>query len=365
MASIFLCYGAADSAAAEELAAWLERGTRFSVELSMIPAGETALTWFERGLGLTAVIVLLSPEVVPSEPRFEEWAPLLNEPSPLATVVVRKCRYARLLERRQSHFTLADRRRLKQWLQSLIAGENRILGVPAAVRADLPPRYLEALREAVCDRPGAARVPPEDALAVARHFADDFERVIWMNTYHRSLAGVLGDLAWRAGLTLVERLEEARTKVESHYDDSRYLLILDGPPVELTIGGRTSVLNTDLGAPAYEDPQVVLKEASARRAHEDLGRLERVLYPLLESGGDWDLASRLGSLGATISRDLNRLPETQQFLTALSTAARAQSDARVMAFCEQELRWLHAWWGEEISASSPPLPGEQLGLGFF
>jgi hypothetical protein len=268
MLSVFLAHSKQDQPLAGELAEFLERGAgvRVFIEEGEIDPEATLLSKTQEGLMADVILVLLSPDSVPSRWAREEWGPVFwDQPKEqgveLATVLCRECRFPELLRKRR-HFDLAHNRlegfrAIKQWLLSL----RPAAGEPAFVPARTVPfvgreTELEALRRALGDRPGRAVLTGPVAgagkttlaLEFARRTQRDFEAICWAGCRRRSAAGIAGDLAAQLDLRLEGDLEANLAELRGFCAQRRLLVVLDDLEDDVLLdmipAGKASVLIT-------------------------------------------------------------------------------------------------------------------------
>ncbi|MEK7408376.1 MAG: toll/interleukin-1 receptor domain-containing protein [Acidobacteriota bacterium] len=263
MLTVFLCHCAADKTLARDLAGFLERGTNASIYLEEgeIGPGESLLAKVQEGLMADRILVLLSPDSVPTRWRRDEWMPVFrDQPAEagvqVASAVARDCHVPDLLRRGNFFDLTADPlkgfREIKSWLLSWQAPAGEPLFVPGANRFSGSVEELESLRRAIADQPGTAVLdrPGSTALALefARRFRSDFEAVFWLDGGERSLAGLAGDLTAQIGLQLKGNLEANLEALRRFCAGRRFLVTLNHTADEgapgLRAEGRSSWLVT-------------------------------------------------------------------------------------------------------------------------
>lgn len=254
MIDITACHAAADRSAAEFLRDRLDRASEARLWLEELKPGETLADIWDRGSGSTAILLLLSPDSVPSDASRESWAEVLehvehNEAPPLATVTQRECRVPPLLRRKHA-FHIDRPREIQQWAIALHEVEApSFAAAPCACDA----AALEAL-DGLRDGGGmAAGVSSEVAQEFARSARPDFRQVIWAVCGERSQPGIAIEIQEQLGLP-IDRVDHAA--IERVLEEYRVLLVLDdaagaAPPLTLREGSRGAiVISNGTAAPA-------------------------------------------------------------------------------------------------------------------
>ncbi len=309
MLDVFLCCSRADRNLAAALAARLERMAEARVWLEECnpAAGETVASAWEAGLSSAAILLLLSPEAVPRERTRTAWQSVLDHlerrgSPPLASLLLRDCDYARLLERRRffrwSDGETAVLRALTSWLVTLHPAAE-----PTFVPARLP-RFLGRNEElerlwtrlvdgsgSVVLTGGAGSGKTSLAQEFARAAAASFRDVLWVDCGGRSPAFLAGDL-------------ESQLGIRAAALDHRVLLVLDDvagpPPVVAPPEGPASILITtrslgSLGAIPIERagaiPDRPPADAACERLWRAMGACRRNGLPLELAAGMAGLAS--------------------------------------------------------------------------
>ena len=267
MPKVFPCYSTPDRELVHQLAAFLERGAGVEVLLEegeMQPGGDL-IAKVEEGLSADVVLVLLSPEAVPTRWILERWKSVFWEQAAevgtaLATLLCRDAKFPDLL-RRKNFFDLrpnrlAAFRAIKRWLMSLSPLPRKAPFAPARQPSfNGRDAQLETLCTLLADTPGmavleAAAGAGKTALALefARRHQEDFDAVFWLTCGSRSAAALAGDLAAQLGVRLDRDLESNLNELRRLCARHRCLLILDDAVAAtaalLAPRGRTSVLMT-------------------------------------------------------------------------------------------------------------------------
>ena len=288
MGKVFPCYSIADRQLAYELAAFLERGSGAEVllEEGEIEAGGDLVSKVEEGLAADVVLVLLSPDSVPSRWILERWKPVFRDQAAelgteLATLLCRDSRFPDLL-RRQNFFDLrqnqlAGFRKIKRWLMSLTPPPQKAPFTPARLPSfNGRDGEIETLSTMIADTPGIAVVEGpsgvgKTALAVefARRHQEEFDGIFWLTCGTRSAAALAGDLAAQLGVRLDRDLEANLNQVRHLCSRYRCLLVLDDAELpiaaQMAQRGRTSVLvTTRRGGLAGELSAATLELSGAR-----------------------------------------------------------------------------------------------------
>jgi len=264
----------------------LERGAECQVLLED-SAGEAVTEIWDSGLTSSAIVLVLSPDSAPKSAGRGGWGSLLehverNAVPPVACVVVRECRYPPLLERakifRWGKEVTETLRSMERWALSLHGESGRSGFAPAPVLQPGTRRELfEELLTKLVDGSGAFRIAEHDAWRVAQEFAraaaDHFRDVIWVDCEGRAREAVIGEVA-----TELESLPEQAPEILAEH---RILVVLDGvdgEPVVIPLGGRTSILATapspesGLDTPDLDATTLRLRQATSacRRARFSL-----------------------------------------------------------------------------------------------
>ncbi len=265
---VFVCHAASDRPLAGELAAFLERGANVEVcvDDGRVGPGETLVSKAAEGLQADVILLILSPDSLPSRPAREQWVPAFcDEPQragvKVGAVLARPCPFPELL-RRRNFFDLTEHRlegfrAVKRWLLSLRPPPEELFFAPAGL-----PRFIgreaeiETLRRWLGDCPGVSVLRSaspgfgKTALAIefARRSRGDFEGVFWLNCGCRSAAGLAGDLAVQLGLRLEYDTAANQQELRSFCSQRRCLIVLDDArgdtALPLIPGGKASLLIT-------------------------------------------------------------------------------------------------------------------------
>jgi hypothetical protein len=258
MQSLVICSAAADQSIAGEIRRSLEVNCS-SVALqedAIVSSPNELLDTVDRALSADIVLLLLSPDTIPSAWSREQWEPVLIEQprdlgTALAFVLVRPCRFPEIL-RKQRFFDLSagigtELRKLRPWLldQDPLKRERiELLPAPPRGAPEVGPEL-----ESLVEEPGTASdVPRESALAFAHAHRLDFEGVVWLDCAGRSQAGAIGDTAHALGLQLTGPTDQNAAALREFCAGLRCLFLFDALANEdralMTFNGRASVIFT-------------------------------------------------------------------------------------------------------------------------
>lgn len=357
---ISLIFAAEDREVAREVAHRLEQGAQARVWLEEVrePVNET----WDQGMASAGVVLLLSPDSVPTSAGREDWAGLLAYTGvpPVARLLVRPCAYPRLLER-SLFFQWSDPdvlRKLHRWAIRLHGDE------PLRPAATTYEGSTEELWLWLADRPGVMRV---DDLAQARQFAhesaDWFRDVMRVPCAGRSLPMIVGEIALSMGIKLHGTLEDACELVSAALADARVLLLLEGMETDAPffVEGEASVLYAPAGEP---EPAPALRDMVDTFVHWSSRGSECAVYvPHVEqavSGGEWNDASRLGRAAFSFLKEHERLFEAAHIASVVLHRTEQTGDENTANWAREELSWIMG--GDRVRTPKPPM--EQLSLLF-
>lgn len=276
--SVFLAHAPADRNYAERLAAFLESGcdVRCNLDAGLMEPGEDLIEKVEQGSEI--LIVLLSKNSWPKRLPRERWDPILLE-TPLISVMLDDCPIPELLRRKN----FIDAR-----TQNAGRELKRRIWKPDLSEVRWSPD-LEELYAAIADRPGCLSVDGTTAMRFATEAVDDFEAIVRVPCFGRTLVEAAGELGSRLDAVLDGPLDENCRRVEEFLFERRLLLVLDGPQDDVIAAfpqsGRASIL-------IAEDPveilstdrtfEYALQLVSKRR----LAEAYEVLLPLMDELAD-------------------------------------------------------------------------------
>jgi len=198
---LFVCCAPGARDVANQIRTRLVRNAEARVEIE--ECGDVTEAW-EGGLDAAAVVLLLSPDAVPSSSGRTAWQALLahwegNAAPALATVAVSPCAYPRLLDRRNSFpWNSSTLRHLERWVMDL---EPSLPSWTPAVLAGFTGREpeLETLWTRLADVPGQAVVTGAGKTSLAQEFArqarHNFRELIRIDGEGRGAASLEGELA--------------------------------------------------------------------------------------------------------------------------------------------------------------------------
>jgi hypothetical protein len=319
-ASLLLAHAAADHPYARKLAAFVEAGcdVRCDPGEGLLRSDQHLVDLAEQSSG--PLVLLLSKDSWPQRLPRERWDPLLLE-SPLACVLLNACPFPELLRRRSFFHAQSDNaeRGLKRWLW-------RQLREPGEAARFEWSADLEHLYATLADRPGVRGASAESARRFAREAAGEFERVLWIPCYGRSLAECASELGAQLGLVMDGQEAENRRRVLETMAARRCLVVLDGPaePVRaaLVVENRCSILMTTEPSEIRETPRTfdyALELVRSRRLAEAYNLLQMLMEETADPGA-----------------------------------------------CARELAWICEHWGRTAEAERlrrfDPMPSRQMGL---
>jgi hypothetical protein len=288
--TIFLTHHPADHQFAVRLAEFLESGCNVScsADEGLIATGVDLFDKAEEGLAGDVLVLLLSKASWPQRCARERWEPVLLEATrregvELITVLLGECPFPPLLRRRNFFDATANHlpamRLLKRWMWQFEKGATHSLHV--TVSAD-----FEDLYSALADRAGTLKTTGADATRFENEAGQEFEVVLSIPCYRRSLAQVAGELGSQLGVILDGPVEENCRRIHELLFTRRCLLILDAPApdvaAEVIPQGRTSTLVTLDPVSVIETPRSLAyaRKLIAASRHAEAYEL---LYALLDS----------------------------------------------------------------------------------
>lgn len=264
MLEIFLCCAPADREVAAAISARLKDTAEVTVVLDDTGTGSVATKW-EGGLSSTAILLLLSPEVVLPQVNRIGWGTLLdhinrNADPPTGSLLVRACGYPRILERK--HFFQWDGgprnalRAIEKWVMELHAlPQHRSFSAARLPWFEHREQELDLLWEMLVDRAGTAVVFNPAAgsgkTSLAQEFtsraAGHFRDILWIACGNRSPAAIAADLADQIGVNRPGEAGEALAGPMDLAGKHRVLIVFDDVQPALAIPdrqGRASLLVT-------------------------------------------------------------------------------------------------------------------------
>jgi TIR domain len=295
----FFVHAAADHQFAKQLAEFLESGCELTcfVDDGLVRKGSDLISKAEEGLCAEVLVLLLSPASCQAPWVRERWEPVLfgrakQERVEVVTVLLNECTFPALLRRRNfidatANWVLA-RRLLKRWfwLSAKEPGARPSL----EISDDLEDLYLT-----LADRPSTMPIRGAHAWRFAKEAAEEFEAVLWVPCYGRTLAQAAGALSHQLGLTLDGPVLENCIRIREVLAEHRCLVVLDGPDAEasreLTAGGRTSTAVTSDAVKIFKTPETpaYARDLIATRRFAEAYEL---LYRLLDAVIDPDNCAR-------------------------------------------------------------------------
>jgi hypothetical protein len=262
--TVFVAHAEADAEVARELGAFLELGCDVSVfgQDGLIRPGEDLIAAADNGLSADVLVLLLSPASNLTRWVRERWEPVLVARAAelgtrVAVVLHGECTFPGLLRRGAGFFDatldattggFAAWRRLKRWIWGIQLGTEPTM----TYSADLDEIYRD-----VADRVGVGSASAELARRFAREASREFEAVLWVPAYGRSLAQVVCEAGAQLGMRLAGPVAEDCRLVKRVLSERRCLLVMDAPTVRVKAmlpEGRSSVLFTS-------EPEMVVEEA--------------------------------------------------------------------------------------------------------
>jgi hypothetical protein len=346
---------------------------------AVVSSATEVLKTVDGALSADIVLLLLSPDAIPSLWSRQQWEPvLLEQPRELGTalafVLVRPCRFPEILRKRKFFDLTGDTRdglrKLRRWLlqQDPLKRESIELLPP---RPYAPGAVLEmdaGLEDLIIDQPGTqCEVPRETALAFAYAHGRDFEGVFWLDCLGRSRAGVIGDTAHALGLKLRGPTTENTVALQEFCARSRCLFVFDALAAErrelVAFKGRPSVIfatgseQQASGLPLAETVQLFARwRTDPEQCLRHLRDAERYLHAL-EPDCSAETAQAVKSLGASafaLLQQQDRRAEAFEILQILSKLACEEGNASDFRRWEWEKSWIREAWGQV--ACAPPHP---------
>ena len=288
--TIFLAHAERDREFARELASFLEFGCDATcyLEDGAMPDGGDLMAKAKDGLAADVLALLLSEASWPERLPRQKWEPVLFEQAreaatQVSSIALGECPFPELLRRRNFFDASADRRSAMRMFKRWIWLQKRAPGMAPerVISRDLEPVYA-----AIADEPGMMRVNGVVASRFAREAVDEFEAILWVPAYKRSLAEISGEIGDQLGLTLDGTAEANFERIREFLFDRRCLLVLDAPADEhvraVIPGGRTSALVTDEPVSADELPES-FERARTLVAARRYAEAYELLYRLLDA----------------------------------------------------------------------------------
>lgn len=391
MLSAILCHAAADAGSARELRHLLELNCPLTIidEEGLIGPGCDLLDTAERALSADYLLLLLSPDSVPSEWLRARWEPIFGDGArkfgtQIAYVLLRPCKFPGVFRRNVffdlSEHWLAGKRALKRWLLHGDPFFQAAMELPeSCASTEIAAEALERLQCLLSDQPGAcAEIDRELALRFAHMHGGDFEGVFWLNCGNRSRAGILGDTAHMLGLKFRGRLEQNASALQNFCASRRLLFAFEhAAPSDtalVTFGGKASVLFVaEHPLPAGRSLEETAALFSDWRSNSGacfgtLGDVQSHLRDLPACSGErWQTTISLGSAASSLLTQAGRLAEAYELLELMTDTLRAQGDLLAAGRLEWEMSWIREEWNEPIPPRAPmllPIQPVQLSLGF-
>jgi hypothetical protein len=350
--SAIICHAPEDSAAAVEVAAYLESNCALAVSHE---PGLDLINAVEIGLSADIVLVVLSPASVPNPWKRERWEPVfLRQPDALGTrlacLLLRECRFPELFRRGNffdlSADSLGGMRALKRWIYG---------GSPFVTGGS-----FEALRRRIADRPAIEiGMGMEEARAFCRECAKDFEGVFQIDCARRSRAGILGDIACVLELRLPDSPERNRETLAGFCADRRCLFVFDHLAEEdrefVDLGGKTSIIITKGEMPERRPlDELVRLFASWPRNPDECLRALADAHSWLGEREHREIA-QLGYAALALLKNFDRLAEACEILDFMVDSARSSGDLLTAHRLEWEQSTIRQQWGETVAVPAPVL----------
>ncbi len=257
--------------------------------------GEDLVSACERGVSADVLLLLISPASNPARWVREQWESILfaqaaEAGTRVAVVLLEECVFPALLRRKVKFFdATGDRiralREIKRWVRGVRLGTEPGMDFSS----ELEPLYRE-----LADQTGSRAATGAEASRFAVEAARDFEAVLWIPGYGRSLAQVAGELGAQLGMSLDGPLEENCERIRKLLAATRCLVIFDAPdvPVDtLMPEGRASFLFTTEAVRRVQTQNTL--GAGRRLVNEGrIAEAYEVLYRVFDSGVDRELCAR-------------------------------------------------------------------------
>ena len=288
--TIFLAHAERDHQVARNLAAFLEFGCDATCYLDegMMADGGGLMAKAREGLAADVLVLLLSEASWPARLPRQHWEPVLYEQTreaetEVVSIALGECPFPGLLRRRNFFDASADPRLAMRMVKRWIWMRRHVPGMAASAAFS---RDLEPVYAAIADEAGVMRVGGERASRFAREAAHEFEAVLWIPAYRRSLAEMSGEIGEQLGLALDGTAEENCARIREFLFHRRCLLVLDAPAEEHTNavipGGRTSVVITEEPVSVDELPESFERARTLMGARRFAEAYE-LLYRLLDA----------------------------------------------------------------------------------
>jgi hypothetical protein len=292
--SIFLAHAAADAEFARDLSAFLEFGCDVTccAGAGLMSPGHDLIDTAEEGMASDVVVLLLSPESCPVRWARNRWEPVLSDQAQdagvqVVSILLGECPYPALLNRQNFFDATTDRktamRLFKRWIWQ---PDNRTQISPD----------LERLYAQLVDSAGAVVTAGADAERFAGEAKGDFEAVLWIPCYDRSLAQAAGELGAQLGMRLDGTAKKNCERIREFLYDRRCLVVLDAPSSHirkaLQMTGRTSNLTTTdvVRRPAAISPTVA--QARELAGEGRFAEAYEMFYALLDDCVDTETCAR-------------------------------------------------------------------------
>jgi hypothetical protein len=258
MIDILLCHSETASDIAGRIASRLETGAEAKVWMEEISPSFTLFEAWDGGLTSTGILVVLSPDAVPSKINRQDWEAILahiaqNRKPEMAFVLSAECAYPRLLERRNFFRWDADAlnvlRAIERWAIALHIEERSREEIAVLPWFAAREQEMQWLYSHLVDNSGAtvtlAGEPAAGKTALAQEFARSaarhFRDVVWVGCGESSDAFIVGDISSQLGCARPDAVPELlhEHRVLAVFDDVRRPI-----PVGTPARGRASVLAT-------------------------------------------------------------------------------------------------------------------------
>jgi hypothetical protein len=319
--TVFPCYAQADGLFALETSNYIAEFTdvRVFFEEGVIGGGETLIGKTHEARMADVIVVILSPDSVPSQWIRKDWEEAFvtgpaREGVRIGFLLRSECAFPKVF-RQDAFFT--DRRALKRWIRT-------------GKRSYATPGSLEALAVQVSDRPGSAET--HLANEFVRECGADFDATFWLRCGDRTLAQLAGDLGSQMGLCLEGEPTENAFRIRNHCASHRWLLVLeDGRSKgaqELVGTGLTSTLITDSPVGDYQPT--------------GLPALQQRLANCLM--GDWAKSCSLARQIHTLAHGQRRFAEAFEAMLWLDTASHSRDDQQVRQEAIRKQIWILEHW---------------------
>jgi hypothetical protein len=364
MQTLVTCSSENDLSIAREITSYIEANCPWIRTEAYATTADAILEAVERGLSSDVVLLLLSPDSIPSPWLRQHREPILvhearNSGTPVAFVLVRDCGFPETFRKQRFFEARADARRdgirqLRQWLfsQKPLRGESTEILPPGSGRHTDRCELTARLETLVLDTPGTlADVPRELALAFASEHSRALDGVFGIECLGRSYAGVLGDTARALGLRLSGTTDQNASALREFCAARRCLFVFDGLTIEhrhlLTFGGSSSIIFSDpgdVGSNILSLAQAVDLFAGWRSdPARCLEQLRSAEYHL-RSGND-PRVRQLGAYMFGLLRHEERFAEGYELLEMLCERAWDEGNRLDLERWQREKGWIEEAWG--------------------